>query len=188
MPGFNIGGFGGDQTSNLVEPRRTHRWVFATIGRGQGQFSRAELLLLKTASRPKFKFTEAKMDHNQEEVYFAGKQAWEPIELTWYDIEQNPDVSLGIYKWLGSVVDLQAVHVAHPRSYKQVAVLAMLNGFGLQNEEWTMYGTWPMEVDWKGLDYSSSEIQTCAVKMRFDRATRSCRGLIGVSGIDTNMC
>ena len=188
MPGFNIGGFGGDQTSNVVEPRRTHRWLFATIGRGAGQFSRAELLLLKKANRPKFTFSEAKMDHNQEEVYFAGKQKWDPIELEWYDIEQNPDVSLGIYQWLGSVVNLPDVHVAHPRSYKKTAMLVMLNGFGAKNEEWTMYGTWPMEVDWKGLDYGSSEIQTCSVKMKFDRAIRSCTGLLGPAQTDTNMC
>jgi len=141
MPGFNIGGFGGAQTSNLVEPRRVHRWVFTTIGRGNGQFSRAELLLLKTASRPKFKFEEAKMDHNQEAVYFAGKQSWEPIELTWYDIEQNPDVSLGIYQWLGSVVDLSNVLVSHPSPYKKTAALAVLNGMRVSNDEWTMYGT-----------------------------------------------
>ncbi len=190
MPGFNIGGFGGAQTSNLVEPRRTHRWVFTTIGRGQGQFSRAELLLLKTASRPKFKLEEAKMDHNQETVYFAGKQTWEPIELTWFDIEQNPDVSLGIYQWLGSVVSLPNVHVAHPSLYKKTAALAMLTGVGLTNEEWTLYGTWPQEVDWKGLEYSSNEIQTVSAKMRYDRALRSCVNLGSMISplLPTSMC
>lgn len=190
MPGFNIGGYGGAQTSNVVEPRRTYRWVFTTIGRGPGQFSRAELLLLKSASRPKFKFEETKMDHNQETVYFAGKQSWDQVELTWYDIEQNPDVSLGIYKWLGTVVDLPNVLVAHPSQYKKTAALAMLTGTGLTNEEWTMYGTWPVEVDWKGLDYTQNEIQACAVKMRYDRALRSCLNLGSLISpfLPTSMC
>ncbi len=187
MPGFNIGGCGGNQTSNLVEPRRTHRWLFTTIGKGNGQFSRAELLLLKTASRPKFKFEEAKMSHNQEDVYYAGRQSWDPIEMTWYDIEQNPDVSLGIYQWLGSVVNLCNVHVAHPSQYKRTAVLGTLDGIGRNTEEWTMYGTWPMEVDWKGLDYSSTEIQTIVAKMRYDRAMRTC-GVFAGAPASTTMC
>lgn len=187
MPGFNIGGFGGPYTSNVVEPRRTHRWIFQVIGKGTArQFSRAELLVLKSATRPKFKFEEAKMDHNQEVVYYAGKQTWEPIELTWYDIEQNPDISRGIYEWLGSVVDLPNVFVAHPATYKAQAVLAMVNGIGIPNESWTLYGTWPQDVDWKGLDYTNSEIQTCAVKMRFDRALRSCATLTNQT--PTSMC
>lgn len=129
------------------------------------------------------------MDHNQESVYYAGRQSWEPIELTWYDIEQNPDVSLGIYQWLGSVVDLPNVFVSHPARYKKTAVLAMLNGTGVPNEQWTMYGTWPTEVDWKGLDYSSNEIQTVVAKMRFDRATRACvGGAGGLAQFATSMC
>lgn len=188
MPGFNIGGFGGNQTSNVVEPRRTHRWLFTVIGRGNGQFSRAELLVLKSASRPKFKYQEAKMDHNQEEVYFAGKQSWEPIELTWYDIEQNPDISKGIYQWIGSVSNLETVQVAHPSTYKKTAVLGMLNGVGVSTEDWTLYGTWPAEVDGKALDYTNNEIQTYVVKMRFDRALRSCNNAGGMMRASTSLC
>lgn len=188
MPGFNIGGFGGDFTSNLAEPRRTHRWMFTVIGKGAGrQFSRAALLVLKSATRPKFKFTEAEMHHDQEQVYFAGKQSWEPIELTWYDIEQNPDISREVYTWLGGVVDLPNVRVAHPSSYKATAQLQMTNGIGNPSELWTLYGTWPMDVDWKGLDYTQSEIQTCSVKMRFDRALRDCNVQAPTGGI-TSMC
>lgn len=173
MPGFLINGQGGDQTSNVVEPRRTHRWMFTVVGRGVGAFSRQELLLLRSAARPKFKFDETKMDHNQEEVFFAGKQHWEPIEMTWYDIEQ-PDISRGIYKWLGSTVNIPDVKVAHPANYKRTASLQMLNGQGLPNETWNLYGAWGKDFDWKGLDYTQSEIQLVSVQMRYDRAVRDC--------------
>jgi len=36
------------------------------------------------------------MHHNQEVAKFAGKQEWDPVNLVWYDVEQNPDVSKGI--------------------------------------------------------------------------------------------
>jgi T4-like virus tail tube protein gp19 len=147
-----------------------HRWAFQTIG---NFFSQLELLVLKTASRPQFKFDEALMEHNQETGYFAGKQKWEPIELTWYDIEQSPDVSAAIYKWLQSVSDINTANVALPSSYKKNASLAMLSGQGAPTESWTIYGVWPQAVDWKGLDYGSSEIATIGAKMRYDRAVRS---------------
>jgi hypothetical protein len=159
---------------NTLETRRVHRWVFRTIGRGTGTFTQVELLVLKSASRPKFKFEEAKMDHDQETAYFAGKQTWEPIEMTWYDVEQNPDISAGIYAWLETVVNLSCAQCSHPATYKKQAILTVTNSFGAVSEEWTMYGTWPLDVDWKGLDYTSSEILTCVAKMRYDRAVRSC--------------
>lgn len=188
MPGFNVGGIGlAGQPPNTLEPRRVHRWVFTTIGRGQGgQFSRIELLVLKSASRPKFKFEEAKMDHNQETVYFAGKQTWEPIELTWYDIEQNPDISRGVYAWLETVVNIQTANVAHPSTYKQSATLTLLTGMNQPNEQWAIYGTWPLDVDWKGLDYSSSEILTIVAKMRYDRAVRTCVAAPGPQATQPN--
>ena len=83
MPGFNINPFGGGYSgvgpSNTVEVRRKHRWVFETLGRGTGQFSQAELLILQSASRPSFKFEEPEMHHNQEVARFAGKQDWDPV-------------------------------------------------------------------------------------------------------------
>ena len=182
MPGFNINTTG-DGPLNTAEPRRTHRWVFATLGRGQGgSFSRAELLVLKSASRPKVKFVEAKMDHNQETSYYAGKTEWDPIELTWYDMEQAPDTSLGVYVWLETVSQISTANVGHPFTYKQQAQLVMLSGMDAPNETWDLYGCWPQDVDWKGLDYTTSDIQTCVAKMRFDRAQRSCTNTAGILG------
>jgi len=174
MPGFNTAGQCAGMPPNTLETRRVHRWVFETIGRGTGQFTQVELLVLKSASRPKFKFEEAKMDHDQETAYFAGKQTWEPVEMTWYDVEQNPDISAGIYAWLETVVNLTCANVGHPSTYKRQASLVVTTGMGAVSERWIMYGTWPLDVDWKGLDYTSSEILTCVAKMRYDRAVRTC--------------
>lgn len=177
MPGFNVQPFGGGYSaqgpSNMVEVRRKHRWVFEVLGRGTGQFSQAELLMLKSASRPTIKFEEAEMHHNQEVAYFAGKQSWEPITMTWYDAEQNPDISRGIYHWIETVVNMQSMAVAHPRFYKRTAALIMLDGTGQTTEQWSMMGTWPTLANFQELDYSSNEMQTCECTMRYDRAVRA---------------
>lgn len=178
MPGFNImpygGGYSAQGPSNTIETRRKHRWVFESIGRGVGSFSQAELLVLQSASRPSFKFEEPEMHHNQEVARFAGKQDWDPCTLTWYDVQQDPDVSRGIYHWIETVVNMQSIAVAHPRLYKRTASLSMIDGAGSTTENWTMLGTWPANCNWQELDYTSTDIQTIEATMRYDRAVRNC--------------
>lgn len=180
MPGFNImpygGGYSAQGPSNTLETRRKHRWVFESIGRGTGSFSQAELLVLQSASRPSFKFEEPEMHHNQEVARFAGKQDWDPVTLTWYDVQQDPDVSRGIYMWIETVVNMQSIKVAHPRLYKRTASLLMIDGTGQTSESWTMLGTWPANCNWQELDYTSTDIQTIEATMRYDRAVRNCVG------------
>ncbi len=181
MPGFNIAPLGGAEpgmgigVSNTVEVRRKHRWYFETLGRGYGgQFANSELLVLQSASRPSFKFEQPEMHHNQEVVRFAGKQDWDPVTMVWYDCEQQPDISRGIYHWLETVVQMTNIRVAHPRAYKTNASLVLADGWGNISERWFMYGCWPAEVNWQELDYTSTDLLTCEVTMRFDRAHREC--------------
>lgn len=178
MPGFNIqptgGGYSASGPSNTVEMRRQNRWVFETIGRGRGTFSQSELLLLESAARPKWKFDDKEWHHNQERAYLAGKISWDPITLKWYDSEQAPDISKGIYQWFETVQNIGTVAVAHPKDYKRQASLAMLDGTGQTTERWVMYGTWPQDYDGGALSYSDSNLMVITAIMRYDRAQRIC--------------
>lgn len=175
MPGFNIGIAGStDGPSNVIELRRQHRWRFETLGRGSGTWGQQELLLLQSAARPSLSFQPVEMHHNQEVAYFAGKQTWEPITLVWYDSEQNPDISKGLYHWIETLTNMTSVNVNHPRNYKRQAQLAMLDGSGQVTERWTMYGTWPESSNWQELNYTGTELMTCEASMRYDRAVREC--------------
>ena len=180
------GGFSAAGPSNTIEIRRKHRWVFETLGRGTGVFNQAELLVLQSASRPSFKFEEPEMHHNQEVARFAGKQDWDPVTLVWYDVEQVPDVSRGIYHWIETVVNMQSIAVNHPRFYKRVAALLLLDGTGQATEEWQMFGTWPSSVNWQELDYTSTDLLTIEATMRYDRAVRTCSQLPGPRAVAPN--
>jgi len=175
MPGFNIGGGGGgNEPSNLTETRRKHRWVFAVLQPLQHE----ALLFLQKASRPQFKYEEAVMHHDQEQAYFAGKQSWEPITLTFYDAEQDPNVSEQMHKWITTVTTSGLggsgpVTVAVPSAYKKEASLTMTKGDGSVSERWTLKGVWPQQTNWQDLDYTNTEIQLVEVTMRFDRAIRT---------------
>lgn len=187
MPGFVICGTGDSQVSSVAEARRVHRWVFqvlsfGTTGRG---FQENELLYLKTASRPNFKFEDPTLHHDQEQIYYAGKQTWEPISLTWYDIENDPNISQSIWEWFNNVVDFERACVNPPSQYKGDGVLSMVsgcaagsNGSGFAGgaritETWKLCNAWPKESNWGTLDYSSSEIATIEVVLRYDRALKT---------------
>lgn len=182
MPGFNVNGAGGTGPSNMIEIRRKHRWTFTVLG----NFSQQELLVLQKASRPSFEFEEPELHHNQEHAYFAGKQKWDPVTLVWYDIEQDPDISAAVYRWLGTVVDLNTVNVAHPSTYKKQAQLQSEDGFGRTDETWIMYGCWPKSVNWQELDYGSTDLQSVEASMRYDRAIRQCINVSGATATQSN--
>ncbi len=167
MPGFNICGTG-EGPSSTAEVRRKHRWVFRTLE----QISVPALLVLKTASRPKFAFEQPEMHHDQEVVYFAGKQTWDPIEMVWYDVEQDPDVSQELYEWLNRVNEIAQVLVEPPASYKKLATLEMTDGKGAATESWQLCNVWPAELDWGDLDYTNTELAEITATMRFDRASK----------------
>ena len=169
MPGFIINGSGGpDQPPNTIETKRKHRWVFESIA--DTPMESNILLLLKSATRPHFTLEEPQLHHNQEVAYFAGKQTWETITLTWYDGEQDPDVSRAAFEWVQSIVDLQSIQVNPPAEYKKTGNLLMLDGTGQPIERWQIFGIWPKEVNWGDLDYSDTEIMTFEVIFRYDRA------------------
>jgi hypothetical protein len=119
------------------------------------------------------------MAHNQEDSYFAGRQKWDPCKLSWYDVQQSPDCSKAIWNWLNMVNEIDKVCVHAPGAsggtqpgYKGVGELSMIDGCGVANERWRMYGIWPQQVNWKELDYSNTEIALIEVTARFDRAVR----------------
>jgi hypothetical protein len=112
------------------------------------------------------------MHHNQEQVYFAGKQSWSEIKLVWYDAE-SPDSSKQMWDWVNTVVTIPGISVSQPSSYKADATLSMVKGDGTSNKEsWQLYGCWPKDIEWGDLDYEDTNIAQISVTMRMDRAVR----------------
>ena len=175
MPGFNIHGEGRGPNS-LSEVRRTHRWTFE----GHPSVSGPVMLVLQKANRPNLTFEEPVMHHNQEQVYFAGKHSWESVGMTYYDVEQDPDVSAAMWKWMTVCMSLTgnqqpggAASVQPPKAYKaQTVNLHMEDGQGVPNETWAFYNGWPQNMNWGAIDYTSTELQLIEVKYRFDRAVK----------------
>lgn len=179
MPGFNIQSQDNQKSiNNKAEFRRKHRWRVTTSEFLNSQ----QWLYLQKAQRPNFKYEEPVVHHDQEQVYFAGKQSWEPITFAFYDVEDAGgnagDVSAAIYDWVaGPGADSVGLHLLAnmrtPSEYKNQLILEMTDAAGDPTESWTLFGAWPVSVNWMDLDYTNTEIQLIEVVIRYDRAARN---------------
>lgn len=156
-----------------AEPRFKHRWTFSVALTGT-QYKNI-FLYLKSASRPKVNVDSVEMWHNQAPAYFAGRSQWNSISITFYDIQEDPDVSAALWDWHQMVVKHTADDSAEAKKvkdYKKNGTLEQLKADGTCGEKWILHNCWPVSVDFQSLDYSSSEIQTIVAELKYDAATR----------------
>lgn len=146
-----------------------------------------DALIATKSARPHFAFKEAEIQHLSEIIYAPMKAEFKPLNLTLYDFkkEKHP-----IFEWIKRMYDVNDRDVrwkapsdkcVNPGKYNivsktekcfkiQTAILTLLDGCGNSQETWYFENLWPQEIDFGDLDYSSSDIITVQLTLRFDRA------------------
>lgn len=125
---------------------------------------------LKSA-RPNISFKEIEAQHLTETIYFPGKVEFKPITLTLYDIkkEQNHPILEWLYKLYNPKE--QSVYKPSCDGFKKPrATLELYDGCGNIIETWVYETVWPQSVEFGDLDMASSEVITCDITLRYDRA------------------
>jgi hypothetical protein len=166
MPGFNIpDGEAAFQFSPraTIETRRRHRWRFSTLSESVKDI----LIYALKADRPKPVIDKITIHHGQDRIYIPGKNHWEPIDVTFYEVE-NPDAAQKITDWLQEVVLFDMAELNG--DFRAQGNLEMLDGSG--DPTWTakLFNCWPVQMTPEQLDYSSSEISTITVTISYDKA------------------
>jgi len=171
MPGFIICGTGGQQETQAngkVETRRKYRWIMNVPDLGGRAWA-----YLKTANRPKMTLGTIEQHHNQEKIWHEGKTTWNDLTCSFYDVEDQPDVSQSIYAWLGATTyGITEALPYHPRDYKKDVTVKMLKHDGSTSENWKYCHAWPFDVDWGNLDYTAEDLCEVAVVFKYDRAQK----------------
>lgn len=151
--------------------KRKNRWLFIIpdiSARGV-----ASLPPSKTA-RPSISFKEIEVQHLNETIYFPGKPEWKPITLTLYDLKRPGSGSEHpIFRWLKTIYNPQ-IDAKYKFSCdgfkKDFATLEMYDGCGNVIERWIFETIWPQAVEFGDLDMSTSDLLTCDITLRYDRA------------------
>lgn len=173
MPGFNIGGGAGP--SATVKTRRKNRWRWKVLF---GAASNKWHVYAIKASRPTIKHDQPEVHYINEHIYLAGKRRWEPINISFYDVfkADQLDTSRVIFSWAAKISgETRLFSSAHVRNheFKEKSELELLDAKGTIIERWELYNSWPASVNWRDLDYESSEILLVEVELRFDKAIRT---------------
>lgn len=165
--GMGIGRLGDDS----IIHKRKFRWTFEIQFGGKlcGGFVPASFV--KTAARPEITIEETEINFLNEKLWIPGKAVWEPITITYYDVNSSENTQL--LSWLASVYDFTddtCRHMNAKRSeYSGIGTLKMLDGCGQPMEKWTYGDMWPTSIKFGDLDYAVSEVSEIEITLRYSK-------------------
>ena len=149
--------------------KRKNRWAFSIPGISDEAIS---ALPPSKSARPSISFKEIEAQHLSETVYFPGKPDWKPITISLYDIKKENVEKNHVFDWLVKLYDPRKGSFLYSCDgfKQQEAILELLDGCGGTLEKWKFINVWPQNVEFGDLDMQSSEILTCDITLRYDRA------------------
>ena len=149
--------------------KRKYRWFFSIPGISEDPIS---ALPPSKAARPSISFKEIEAQHLSETVYFPGKADWKPITITLYDIAKENTKEHPVFEWLAKYYDPKSGSTLFSCDGFKVpeATLELLDGCGGTLEKWMFINVWPQNIEFGDLDMQSSEVLTCDLTLRYDRA------------------
>lgn len=123
---------------------------------------------VQTASRPSFEIEETEINFLNAKTWIPGKATWNTITVTYLDVAGAEMRSL--YNWLATIYDFTDpinLKQGERRDWSAIGVLNMYDGCGTLLEGWEMHSMFPTSVDFGDLDYSSTEIATIELTLRY---------------------
>jgi len=166
--------FGQDAT--LKDPKRKHRFTveFQGINAAQGG---ALLWYAKTATKPGFTVNAAEHKYLGHTFYYPGNVTWDAVTVTLVD-PVDPDVTAtfsdivvaGGYTPPTDANSLGTVSKAKATGALGTVLITQLDGDGNPVESWTLWNAFIMSMKQDDLDYTSDELSTTTVELRFDWA------------------
>jgi len=161
--------------------KRKFRWLMtideasgsAAGGGGSGGVvgDGASLLPPLKTSRPNLAFSELKINHLNETIYYPGKPDWRPINLTLYDTITTGGLH-PVFEWIRRFYNPQSGdwRTVLGTNFLQTVRLQLFDGCGDVIEQWTYEEAWPSNVNFSEVNMADSGIVLCEITLRYARA------------------
>jgi len=163
-------GFDFGLTDDSTTFKKKHRWLFTIEGISADERAYASCLPPSKAARPNLSFREIEVQHLNETVFLPGKPEWKSIVLTLYDIHRSFQTN-PVFNWLLKMYNPEGGNFYSSGKFKhEKAYLKLLGGCGELLEEWVFESVWPQDIQFGDLDMDSSDVVTCDLTLRYDRA------------------
>jgi hypothetical protein len=169
--------------SNVIETARNHRYSLEILSPLVGFSGHSTLQYAFKITRPSPEFDVITIHNGQDEIYRPGKNRWNPVDITFYEIFVGSGAGAGrhstlidqaallIYNWWGvNMLDLTRSALNRSKRYLKNCGIAMLDGGN--NPIWRYYllNCWPVKVTPSELSYQDSEIASITITLRYDKA------------------
>ena len=165
MGGFNING--GDGPDPNMETLRSHRWIIERLGPNTGAWGREELLIAKEVGLPKFRPEKIEILGGTKVYKYVKNVKWDDIQITMYD---NAKITQYLTDWRNAIYLEDSGLQVHD-DYKGTQIFHEIDGSGGQITTITLFGAWPVSIDWGKLSYTDTSIKIVEFSLCYDWAT-----------------
>ena len=124
---------------------------------------------VSTTSRPKYTSQEVEIPFLNTSTYVIGRFNWESISVTFRD-PIGPSATQALMDWVRLHSESVTGRQGYAAGYKKDVELEMLDPTGVVVQKWILQSCQLNDVDFGGLDYSSSDLADITATLRFDRA------------------
>jgi hypothetical protein len=148
--------------------KRKFRYTFEIQGFCENEKNVVPESFVTVAGRPNLSIEETEINHLNAKTWIPGKASWETIAVTYLDVAHSEMRTL--WNWLATVYDFTDpvnLHQGNKRNWDATGVLNMFDGCGTLLEGWEMQHMFPTSINFGDVDYSSSDIATIELTLRF---------------------
>lgn len=163
----------GNGRGGMLQPKYKYRWRVRVYGFGPITGGTEFSLQVQNASKPKMTQQPVEVHSYNSVAYYAGKHAWEEVQLRLRD-----DITNTVSRLVGHQIQKQLNHFeqtgyAAAQNYKFTMTIESMDG-GNDGvlETWLLEGCFISNVDYGELDYQESGFQDITLRIRYDNATQ----------------
>lgn len=148
----------------VYEPLRKNRWLFrfpADLG--------IQEWWLQSAKRPSIKQSAKEIPFLNTSTYVLGRYTWDEMNITLFD-PIGPSASQAVMEWVRLHSESVTGRQGYACGYKRDCELEMLDPTGVVVSKWILKNTMCTNADFGDLQYSSDDLATITLGIRFDYA------------------
>lgn len=176
MPGFRVGGLGGNMSNTkgivpaAAEYYYTYTWEIDNLFQERTAETRNVLIHAKEMTLPAFTVNKEIVMGAGIEYKFAKNVTWEDVKITWYDTVGMIDV---LRRWRKTIWDNQT-GLGAAGSYKYRSVVAQYLPHRVFDDtntvQYQLFNSWPSTIRYGELTYTSSDVKVVDVTVTYDWA------------------
>jgi hypothetical protein len=125
--------------------------------------------LIKASAKPSIANGEITLDHINVQRYVKGKSVWNTISVSLYDAIV-PSGAQAVMEWIRLHHESATGRDGYSSFYKKEVRLKQLSPLGEVIEEWILNGTYIVDANFGSLDWSTEDVVTIELTLRYDWA------------------